>query len=334
MDTTLVGGLDGAGAEAQRAEAAGYDGIWTTETNHEPFYPLLLAADRTERIEVGTGIAVAFARNPMTTAAAAWDLNAFSKGRFVLGLGSQIKPHIEKRFSMPWGQPAARMREFVSALHAIWDCWQDGVPLQFQGEFYTHTIMTPFFNPGPNPHGKPKVLVAAVGEGMTRVAGEVADGMLVHGFTTERYLREVTLPTLTEGLAASGRTRADLQLSYPALVATGTTEAEVATALAGTRKQIAFYGSTPAYRPILDLHGWGDLQPELNALSKQGEWDAMGTLISDEVLHTFAVVAEPDDVAGELHRRFGDLVDRISLYMPYENPTDVAPRVLAGLKAL
>ncbi|MGZ4488894.1 MAG: LLM class flavin-dependent oxidoreductase, partial [Nocardioides sp.] len=151
IDTTLVGGLDGAGAEAQRAEAAGYDGIWTTETNHEPFYPLLLAADRTERLEVGTGIAVAFARNPMTTAAAAWDLQAFSKGRFVLGLGSQIKPHIEKRFSMPWGQPAARMREFVSALHAIWDCWQDGVPLQFQGEFYTHTIMTPFFNPGPNP---------------------------------------------------------------------------------------------------------------------------------------------------------------------------------------
>jgi probable F420-dependent oxidoreductase len=334
IDTTVTGGLDGAAAEGQKAESAGYDGLWTTETNHEPFYPLLLAADRTEQLEIGSGIAVAFARNPMTMAAAAWDLNAFSHGRLLLGLGTQIKPHIEKRFSMPWGQPAARMREFVSAMRAIWDCWQNGTPLDFQGEFYTHTIMTPFFNPGPNPYGAPTVFVAAVGEGMTRVAGEVADGMLVHAFTTQKYLREVTLPTLTEGLTATGRTRADFQLSYPALVATGDNEEEMATAIAGTRKQIAFYGSTPAYKAILDTHGWGDLQPELNALSKQGEWDQMGTLITDEILHTFAIVAEPDRVAAELHSRFGDLVDRVNLYQPYETATDVTPRVLAAFKAL
>jgi probable F420-dependent oxidoreductase len=333
IDTTITGGLDAAGSDGQKAETSGYDAIWTTEINHEPFFPLLLAAERTERIELGTGIAVAFARNPMTLATAAWDLNAFSGGRLLLGLGSQIKPHIERRYSMPWGHPAPRMREFISALHAIWDCWQNGTPLDFQGEFYTHTLMTPFFNPGPSAVGAPAVLLAAVGEGMTRVAGEVADGMLVHGFTTERYLREVTLPIIAEGLAASGRGRADFQLSYPALVATGDTDVDMAAALAGTRKQIAFYGSTPAYRAILELHGWGDLQTELNSLSKQDRWDDMGRLIDDDVLNTFAVVGSPEEVPAELHRRFGDLVDRISIYRPYVTTVDVTPRILAAFKA-
>jgi probable F420-dependent oxidoreductase len=332
LDTTLTGGLASAGAQATKAEADGYDAVWTTEINHEPFFPLLLAAGQTERLQVGTGIAVAFARNPMTLANAAWDLNAYSGGRLLLGLGSQIKPHIEKRYSMPWGQPAARMREFIGALHAIWDCWQNGTPLDFRGEFYTHTIMTPFFNPGPTEAGAPTVLLAAVGEGMTRVAGEVADGMLVHGFTTERYLREVTLPTLGEGLAASGRTRSDLQLSYPALVATGDTDEELEVALAGTRKQIAFYGSTPAYRGILELHGWGELQTELHTLSKQDRWDEMGLLVTDEILHTFAVVGSPEDVPGLLRDRFDGLVDRVSIYQPYEAATDVTPRILAGLR--
>jgi probable F420-dependent oxidoreductase len=330
IDTTVTGGLRGAGAEATKAETSGYAGIWTTEINHEPFYPLLLAAEQTEQLEIGTGIAVAFARNPMTTAMAAWDLNDFSGGRLNLGLGSQIKPHIERRYSMPWGQPALRMREFISAMHAIWDCWQNGTKLDFQGEFYTHTIMTPFFNPGPTEAGAPTVFLAAVGEGMTRVAGEVADGMLVHGFTTERYLREVTLPIVNEGLTSSGRTRADFQLSYPALVATGDTDEEMEIALKGTRKQIAFYGSTPAYRPILELHGWGDLQPELHRLSKEDDWDEMGTLITDEILNAFAVVGTPEQIPGLLHDRFEGVVDRISLYRPYETATDVVPRILAG----
>jgi probable F420-dependent oxidoreductase len=334
VDTTLDGPLAHAADEALRAEMNGYDGIFTTEIAHEPFYPLLLAADRTERITVGTGIAVAFARSPMTTAYAAWDLNAHSGGRFLLGLGSQIKPHVERRFSMPWGQPAARMKEYVSALKSIWDCWQHGTSLAFEGEFYTHTLMTPFFNPGPTEAGAPGVLIAAVGEGMTRVAGEVADGMLVHAFTTERYLREVTLPLLDEGLASRGLSRDAFQVTYPALVATGDTDEQLETAINGTRRQIAFYGSTPAYRGILELHGWGDLQPELHALSKQDRWQEMGALIDDEVLGTFAVVGAPQELPGVIVQRFGGVVDRIRLYQPYDSDPDLAVRVAAGVKEL
>jgi probable F420-dependent oxidoreductase len=334
LDTTLDGPLDQAGELAGKAEEQGYDGIWTTEIAHEPFFPLLLAAERTQAIALGTGIAVAFARNPMTTAYAAWDLQRHSGGRFLLGLGSQIKPHVERRYSMPWSAPAARMREYVSALQAIWDSWQNGTRLSFEGDFYTHTLMTPFFDPGPVPSGPPAVLIAAVGEGMTRVAGEVADGMLAHGFTTERYLREVTLPLLEEGLRARGRTRETFSLTYPALVATGDSEQSMAAAIAGTRKQIAFYGSTPAYRPTLELHGWGDLQPELHRLSKEDRWDEMGALVTDDVLHAFAIVAPPEEVPAIMRARFGGVVDRIRLYQPYAAEEDVAPRVLAAFRQL
>jgi probable F420-dependent oxidoreductase len=277
---------------------------------------------------------VAFARSPMTTANSAWDLNAYSKGRVFLGLGSQIKPHIEKRFSMPWSHPAPRMKEFISAMRAIWASWQDGTKLDFRGDFYTHTLMTPFFNPGANPYGPPKVLLAAVGEGMTRVAGEVADGMLVHGFSTERYLREVTLPTIDAGLDTSGRKRSDFQLSYPMFVVTGENDQEMAAASTGTRKQIAFYGSTPAYRPVLEVHGWGDLQPELNALSKQGKWDEMGTLIDDDMLDAFAVVGPPDRIPALVHERVGDIVDRVSFYTPYSANPHLAERLASALRAL
>jgi probable F420-dependent oxidoreductase len=319
--------------DAQKAEEAGYDAVWTAETSHDPFLPLLLAAEHTERIGLGTAIAVAFARTPMTAANTAWDLNNYSKGRFMLGLGSQIKAHIEKRFSMPWSHPAPRMKEFISAMRAIWDSWQNGTKLEFRGEFYTHTLMTPFFNPGPSEYGPQKVFLAAVGEGMTRVAGEVADGMLVHGFTTERYLREKTLPAVLEGLAASGRSRGDFQLSYPAFVVSGETDEEMEAAASGTRKQIAFYGSTPAYRPVLELHGWGDLQTELNTLSKRGEWDEMGRLIDDEVLNAFAVVGSPDEIPKMLNARFGDVVDRLNFYTRYEGAVlSTIPRVMAGLR--
>jgi probable F420-dependent oxidoreductase len=334
VDTTLEGPLAQAAAEAARAEAEGYDGIFTTEIAHEPFFPLLLASAATEHLTVGTGIAVAFARSPMTTAYAAWDLNAHSGGRFLLGLGSQIKPHIERRFSMPWGQPAARMKEYVSALKEIWESWQNGTSLSFEGDFYTHTLMTPFFDPGPTEAGAPPVLIAAVGEGMTRIAGEVADGMLVHSFTTERYLREVTSPLLREGLSARGADRADFQVVYPALVAVGDGEEQLAAAIIGTRKQIAFYASTPAYKGILELHGWGDLQTELHTLSKQDRWDEMGGLIDDDVLHTFAVVGSTEDVPGMLQKRFDGVVDRIRLYQPYDSDPEVARLVLAGLKNL
>lgn len=321
--------------EARHHEKAGYDGLWASESKHDPFLPLLLAAEHTDRLEVGTAIAVAFARSPMQLAYTAHDLQTYSGGRFSLGLGSQIKPHIERRFSMPWSRPAARMREYVSALHAIWAAWNEGEKLDFRGDFYTHTLMSPFFSPPPATGGAPKVFVAAVGEAMTRVAGEVADGLLAHGFTTERYLREVTLPTVEAGLAATGRTRGDFSVSHLLLTATGRTEEEMARAVDGTRRQIAFYGSTPAYRGVLELHGWGELGDELNALSKsarEDKWEAMGRLVDDEVLGTFAVVAEPDRVADEIRRRYGALVDRVSFYTAYEIDAEVWEPIVRELR--
>src|ERR1700742_5108852 len=266
---------------AGELEQQGYDACWTGEINHDPFLPLLLAAEHTSRLEIGTSIAVAFARNPMTVANVGWDLQTYSQGRFILGLGTQIKPHIEKRFSMPWSHPVARMREFVQALHAIWSAWNDGTRLRFEGEFYTHTLMTPMFVPEPQPFSVPKVFIAAVGEAMTEMCGEVADGLLAHAFTTKRYFEQVTTPALLRGMERSGRKRNEFQLSCPLFVVTGHDDAELAGNALGTRKQIAFYASTPAYRTVLDLHGWGDLQTELHRLSLQGGWDEMGSLIDE-----------------------------------------------------
>jgi probable F420-dependent oxidoreductase len=332
VDGGIGGELATAGRNAKQAEDAGYDGVMTAETAHDPFFPLVLAVQDTERVDLITSIAVAFARNPMILAGIGYDLQQYSGGRFILGLGSQIKPHIEKRFSMPWSHPAARMREMILAMRAIWACWNDGTKLDFRGEFYSHTLMTPFFNPGRNPFGSPKVYLAAVGEKMAEVAGEVADGILVHGFTTERYLREVTLPAVARGLAQSGRDRSDFSVSYPGFVVTGTNEEEMAKAAAGTRQQIAFYGSTPAYRGVLELHGWGDLQTELNRLSKQGEWVQMGKLIDDDILHTFAVVCEPEQIPSKVLDRYGDCVDRITFYAPYASDPKRWEAVLAGFK--
>ncbi len=334
IDGGLGGDLRGAGAAAARQEANGYDGLWTAETSHDPFFPLLLASQQTQRVELGTAIAVAFARNPMILAQIGYDLQAASEGRFILGLGSQIKPHITKRFSMPWSSPAARMRELILAMRAIWACWNEGEKLDFRGDFYTHTLMTPFFNPGPNPHGTPKVFLAGVGELMTEVAGEVCDGFLCHGFTTERYLREVTLPALERGAAKAGRTLADIEISGPAFVVTGTNEEEVERSKAGVRQQIAFYGSTPAYRTVLELHGWGELQDELNAMSKQGQWKEMGELITDDILDAFAVVAEPEKLAAGISERYGDVVQRISFYAPYESDPELWKGVMEDLKAI
>jgi probable F420-dependent oxidoreductase len=320
-------------AAARELEELGYDGVFTAETSHDPFLPIALAALETERIELATGIAVAFARNPMSTAVIGNDLQLYTKGRFILGLGSQIKPHIEKRFSMPWSEPAKRMREFILAMRAIWACWNEGEKLDFRGDFYRHTLMTPFFNPGPSPFGPPKVFLAAVGERMTEVAGEVADGILLHGFTTERFVREVTMPALERGWARAGKKRGDYELSGPMFVVTGTNEQEYEAARNGTKQQIAFYGSTPAYRGVLELHGWGDLQGELNRLSKQGEWVQMGELVDDEILGTFAVIGEPEEIPAKLLDRYGDVVDRVSFYAPYKSDPERWARVVQGFKA-
>jgi probable F420-dependent oxidoreductase len=294
---------------------------------------LVVAAEHTERVDLGTSIAVAFARNPMTLANVGYDLQTYSKGRFRLGLGSQIKPHIEKRFSMPWSRPAARMRELVLAMRAIWRSWETGEPLAFRGEFYRHTLMTPMFDPGPNPYGDPAVLLAAVGGLMTEVAGEVADGVILHAFTTERYVREVTLPALERGFAAGGRARADFEISGPLFVVTGTTEEQMAASARATKQQIAFYGSTPAYRPVLELHGWGELGDELNRLSKRGEWVQMGEILDDEVLDAFAVVAEPEQVAARMKARYGGLVDRILFSAPVREDPERWRAALAEFRA-
>jgi probable F420-dependent oxidoreductase len=335
----LVGGTPQATEvieEARRQEKAGYDGLWSSESAHDPFLPLMLAGEHTERMTLGTGIAVAFARSPMQLAYTAHDLQAYSGGRFILGLGSQVKPHIERRFSMPWSHPAPRMREFIMAMRAIWSAWNEGATLSFRGDFYQHTLMTPFFSPPPLAGRPPAVFLAAVGEAMTAVAGEVADGLLVHAFSTERYLREVTLPALSAGLAASGRSRADVEVGMLAMIATGHTEEEMEGAQAATRQQIAFYGSTPAYRGVLDRHGWGGLGDELNALSRssrEDKWEAMSGLVPDEVLHAFAVVAEPAGVAPEIRRRFAGLIDRVSFYAPYETDAAAWDPIVADLKS-
>ena len=333
IDTGLHGELSDAAEVARRAEAAGYDGLFGAEIAHDPFLPLALAAQATSRIELGTGIAVAFARNPMTLAVIGHDLQRLSKGRFVLGLGSQIKPHITKRFSMPWSSPAARMREFILATRAIWNTWDTGEKLAFRGEFYKHTLMTPMFDPGPNVYGPPPIHLAAVGPGMTAVAAEVADGLVAHAFTTASYFRAVTLPAVERGLAASGRARTEFTISMPLFVVTGPDEQTLTASARPARMQLAFYGSTPAYRPVLEHHGWGDLNDELNRLSKRGEWQQMGDAITDEVLDAFAIVAEPDKIAPELAVRYGGLLDRVQFFADGTNHAVWAP-VLDAIRAI
>jgi probable F420-dependent oxidoreductase len=312
LDGGLFGDLDGVGARVRALEDAGYDGAMTAETSSDPFFPLLLAAEHSEKIDLITSIAVAFARSPMILANIAHDLNVYSKGRFVLGLGSQIKPHITKRFSMPWSHPAPRMRELILAMRAIWDCWYKGEKLQFRGEFYTHTLMTPMFTPTVKTFGAPRVYLAAVGPLMTEVAGEVADGLIAHAFTTQRYMNEVTLPAIERGLAKSGRRREDFEITCPSFILAAENEEQYVQQREGICRQIAFYGSTPAYRPVLDLHGWGGLQGELNAMSKQGQWVEMGKLITDEILEEFAVVSEPSQLAASIGKRWGGVIDRIT----------------------
>jgi probable F420-dependent oxidoreductase len=317
---------------ARAIEAAGYDGIYTFEGQHDAMFPLLLAAEHTERVQLTTAVVIAFARSPMTLAQSAYDLQLASKGRFNLGLGTQIKPHIEKRFSMEWSKPAARMREMVLALRAIWARWHEGTPLDFRGDFYTHTLMTPFFDPGPNPYGVPRIFLGGVGPLMTEVAGEVADGFMIHPFSTEKFMRETTMPALERGLAKGKRTRSELEVSFPAMVIIAETDEELAKGRDAIRPRLAFYGSTPAYKLVLDAHGWGDLQGELNRLSKTGDWDTMASMITDEIVDTFVVSGAPEQIAPRLQERYGDLVQRVSFDTPDKSGAERVARVLAGFR--
>ncbi|MEM7019937.1 MAG: TIGR03617 family F420-dependent LLM class oxidoreductase [Pseudomonadota bacterium] len=293
-------------------EDLGYDRAGVAEMAHDPFLPLMIAAEHSSKIELNTGIAVAFGRNPMNLANLGHDVNAYSEGRLTMGLGSQIRAHITKRFSMPWGSPAAQMRELVLAVRAIWANWYDKEPLQFKGEYYTHTLMTPAFSPQDTQFGKARITLAAVGPLMTEVAAEVADGLIIHPFSNEKYIREVTMPAIERGLAKSGRSREDLEISYSPFIMSGKDEATQQEMKDAIKGRISFYGSTPAYRNVLAVHGWGELQPQLNAMSKQGQWEEMKGLVTEEMLEVFGIVEEPGNVASALKSRFGDVIDRTS----------------------
>jgi len=308
----LTAGVNEAGAAARRAEAQGYDGVLTFEGPHDPFLPLVDAARATERVELSTAIAIAFARNPMNCAQIANDLQLMSEGRFILGLGTQIRPHIERRFSQIWSKPNARMREFVQAIRAIWRCWNDGEKPDFRGKFYTHTLMPPVFSPGRNPHGVPPIFLAGFGPAMVRVAGEVADGWILHPLHTPSFVETVTMPALREGMAKAGKPEGSVQVSAQTILMLGETDEQIAKARNGARAQISFYSSTPAYKILLDHHGWGDIQPELNRLSKQGKWLDMMGYISDEILDAVGVCGRPSEVGARLRER-NRFADRTSL---------------------
>ncbi len=325
--------FDAPEAEAKRLESKGYAGVFTFEGSHDPFFPLVQAAKATERIELYTAVAIGFARNPMLLANIGWDLQALSKGRFKLGLGAQIKPHIVKRFGMPWSRPVARMREMVLAIKEIWRCWETDERLDYRGEIYQHTLMTPIFSPGQNPFGLPPIFLAGVGPRMTEVAGEVADGFFVHPFGTDRSLREMTLPALERGLSKAGRDRSEIEISAQVMICTGASDEEIDTTRQATKQQIAFYASTPAYCGILDVEGLSDLQPTLNAMSKQGQWAEMAGLIEDDLLEAVAICAPIGEVASAFLDRFSGIADRVSLVAHWTKDPDLWDDVVRDISA-
>lgn len=315
VDYYLPPGPPGAAAEqAVRAARIGFDGVFSAETTRDPFLPLVAAGMAAPRLDLGTAIAVAFARSPMTVAHTAWDLAEMSHGRFLLGLGTQVRGHVTRRFSMPWSSPGPRMREYLGALRAVWDAWRNGTPLRFEGEHYRFTLMTPFFTPAPIPYDIP-VFIAGVGEYMSRLAGEMCHGFHVHPFHTVPYLRRVVLPAMAAGAESAGRTLGDVERCCAVFVATGRSDREVAAAMEAVRLQIAFYASTPAYRGVLETHGW-DMGPRLSALSKRGDWGGLSALIPDEMVREVAVVAPVEGLAAAIRDRYDGVLQRIGFYMP------------------
>lgn len=320
------------GEMAARLEQMGFDGAYCFEGQNDPFVSLTVAALQTSRMELMSSIAVAFARNPMSLAYLGNDLQLVSGGRFILGLGTQVKAHIERRYSMPWSRPAARMREMVQAIRAIWHSWESGDRLSFEGEFYRHTLSSPNFTPPPNPHGTPRIFLAGVGPLMTEVAGEVADGYFIHPFNSEASMDTLSLPSLERGLHKAGRSRRDCEVSAQVIVATGLDEERYQAAVFSARNQIAFYGSTPAYRPILDAHGWGDMQSRWNDLIRAGNWAELATTVDDEMLHTFAIVGSLEEVATRLRQRGSGRLDRVSPVV-YDPDPELLDAILVALKS-
>jgi probable F420-dependent oxidoreductase len=309
--------LNQAGDIARRVEDAGFSGLWTAETAHNPFLPLTHAAFTTSRINLGTAIAVAFPRSPMVVANIAWDLAEQSKGRFILGLGTQVKPHITKRFSTEWRAPVPRLREYIESLRAIWNSWQNGEQLRYTGEHYRFTLMTPFLSPDPMPYADIPIYIAGVNERLCRLAGELCQGFHVHPFHTVRYLKELIIPNVEAGGERVGRTRADVSLTCAIFVVTGNNEEEMRNNAIMAKSQIAFYASTPSYSSVMEMHGWGDLASRLNAMSREGRWAEMWTEISDDMLEQIAVVAPPDELPYKVKERYDGLLDRVGYYFPF-----------------
>lgn len=330
IDGALFASLQDAEAAAAQMEQDGFAAAWSFEGPHDPFLPLALAARSTRKLQLGSAIAVAFARNPMLCAHIAWDLQALSRGRFILGLGTQIKAHITRRFGQPWSAPAARMEEFVRAIRAVWHTWNTGERLAFQGEFYTHTLMTPAFNPGKNPYGDPPIFTAGVGPRLVEAAGAVADGFFVHPFHSPEFLQAETLPALARGLARAGRARERFCVSCQTIVALGANDEQVESARNKARGQLAFYASTPAYRGVLDHHDRGALQAELNRMSKAGAWQEMGGKIDDALFDVLAVSGTPPEVAEKLRRRNDGFADRTTLMLYNETGDAGAVRDVIG----
>jgi probable F420-dependent oxidoreductase len=297
---------------AAAAEAIGFDALWTSETQHDPFLPAVLIAEHTSRLRFGTAIAVSFARSPETLAQIAWDLAAQSDGRFMLGLGTQVKAHIERRFGMTWPNSViGKLREQILAIRSFWNAWQEGKKLNFRGEYYKLTLMSPFFNPGPIEHPRIPIYIAGVNAGLARLAGELCDGFCAHPFHSPRYLRAVVLPAITAGLEKAGRSRRDISLSVMAFVATASAELESA------RSQLAFYASTPSYRPVMALHGWSRVAEELSAHAARGQWDEMPALVTDEMLSEFCLATDEADLGTSLQARYGGIADRVTIYDPF-----------------
>ncbi|MEM7016048.1 MAG: TIGR03617 family F420-dependent LLM class oxidoreductase [Pseudomonadota bacterium] len=321
-------------AAAKRIEALGFDGVTTMENRNDPFLPLAVAATNTEKLEMTTGIAISFIRSPMSAAHLTWDMNIASGGRFTLGLGTQIKPHNEKRFSVPWGPPAPRMREYIEALRAIWRNWKDGEKLDYRGEHYTFTLMTPNFTPDPTDLPIPRVTLAAVGPLMLKTAAQVADGVQLHGFCTRKYIEETVMPCLEKGWAISGRKREDFEISGGGFIATGPDDETVQKTAEWVRYRVGFYGSTPSYWPVMEAHGYGELGRKLNHMTKQGEWDKLAAEIPDELLHEFAAIGRYDEITARIEERFGGIADRVSPAMIDTNPADFPADLIQDLQRI
>jgi probable F420-dependent oxidoreductase len=317
LDTAmLTPSLRGAIGEAQKAESMGFDALWTAETSHDPFLPLVLAAEHTARIKLGTAIAVAFPRSPLVLAQIAWDLQEMSGGRFILGLGTQVKGHNERRFGVKWEHPGPKLREMVQMIHAVWDCWQNGARPSFAGRFYNFTLMTPFFNAGPIPYPRPPIYIAGVNEYMCRLAGELCDGFHIHPFHSIKYLDEIVFPNVRAGVQKAGRSPKDVVMSSTAFVIAGDTPAEIEAAKGPVRQQISFYASTPAYVGVLEAHGWGDVGRRLTEKSKRGDWAGMADEVTDEMLDVYAITCTWDQLAERVKAKYEGYLDRVGFYFP------------------